>query len=241
MSQDLGPEQAPEAPDMGTVVLMLGLYLIILAFFILLNAISEVSQEKTELVQDSLAEGFSFTDPVGEGIQQDPIEQTAQPIYDDFTEDVQGILRAHFVQEEYTLQQESDYMKVIFEVERFFHPGANKLKANLASFFDDMAVSMAKDRPGTFMIAQVMIRATPTDNTQYVPYDPVELAGRRAALFLRALLERGAPNTYTSATAELNNISELVMKFRVVEDDQAKELQDAEQKYQETHPQRGVQ
>ena len=47
MAEDDAPE-AVEADEMGTIILMLGLYLIVLAFFILLNAISESSDEKNQ-------------------------------------------------------------------------------------------------------------------------------------------------------------------------------------------------
>ena len=79
MSDEEVIESGGGGDDIGTIVLMLGLYLIVLAFFILLNAISESSKEKRDLVVESVKEGFDFRED-GEGVGSADADITFAPL-----------------------------------------------------------------------------------------------------------------------------------------------------------------
>ena len=60
---DAIPQEASGAQSDGSVTLFLGLYLLVLTFFILLVTISSLEKVKTELVMNSLTSAFSAIEP----------------------------------------------------------------------------------------------------------------------------------------------------------------------------------
>ena len=202
------PEESGE--NMGTILLMLSLYLIVLAFFILLNAISESSQSKSDIVVESIMDGFSFR-TTGESMYDDPVKDVDKPSYDHIAMDLKGIIEAYLSLQDYKFKHESTRMHVYIMANRLFEEGTMLLKPNMVGFMEDLSKLLKAQHYGLHIVSEIRVRS----NTDGV-YPAVEMAGRRAALLVRALEDRGVDKHLLSAVALLDNRDEVELYFEIV-------------------------
>lgn len=215
MSDD-GPPAADEGgDDIGVVVLMLGLYLIVLAFFILLNAISEDSPDRQELVVESVREGFDFREE-GPGRGSDPTDITAPPAYEAVIQSLDGVLQSHLQVDQYDVTGDSEKVQMRLDIDRFFYPGEVRIIPDMILFFEDLAKTVQDRRAGTSMRLQVMVSGDESTLNADTPYDDFSLAGRRSTLFTRALIAEGVDQKQISAGAFKAEPS-LIMTFHIFE------------------------
>lgn len=219
----MAEEELPEAeaPDeMGTVILMLGLYLIVLAFFILLNAMSETSEEKTEKVSESINEGFGFqlTGPLN---MRDDVSVTVNPVFDIISREIQSVMESFISDNHFKFNTNANQMVLSIDTKQIFSPGSIRIRPAMAYFFEDVARIVSTQRPGSRLLTEVVIKNNDTDiGSAKIPVR--ELAGRRAALFVRALLERGVNPKYISGGVEVSNESVIEVFFEIVVTDHVK-------------------
>ena len=202
-----------EAQTAGTVVLMLGLYLIILAFFILLNAISKVSQENFEKASESIMSGFGFRS-VDQMQKQVDEEVSINRVYEQVASEIRGTLESYLALQDYTLTADREHMIVRMKPEVFFDDGSAKINPVQVEFFQDFARVLAKSRPGVRIRTDVSVHAVANKKLPQGISD-IELAGMRAAIFLRALIERGLPSSLASANADEDQKPEIIVQMSV--------------------------
>ena len=91
----------------------------------------------------------------------------------------------------------------------------------MAYFFEDVARIVSTKRPGSRLISEIVVKNNQDDlgNSQ-IPLR--ELAGRRASLFVRALIERGVDVRYISGSTEISKNSEVQLYFNIVVTDYQK-------------------
>jgi hypothetical protein len=213
-----------EDDGMGTVVLMLGLYLIVLAFFILLNAISESSEVKTQKVSESLAEGFGFqlTGPVN---MRDDVDIAVNPVFEIVSKEIEDVLESYLSVNNYKFVNNANKMVLTIDTKRIFSPGSIRIRPAMASFFEDISRVVTTKRPDSRLYAEVILEQNRTDiGTSRLNLS--ELAGRRASLFVRALIERNVDPSRISAGAlySESGASQVRIFFDVVIDDVAPDM-----------------
>ncbi len=191
-------QEKHEAPDMGTIVLMLGLYLIVLAFFILLNAMAEVSEDKVEAVSESVAQGFGFERKARETNKAED-ETSFDPVYTSIATEMLGIMESYLAIDDYTLERDGQKIRITIQPERFFAPGSVQINPDMAGFFRDMAHALSRDRPGLIMQSETTVFGHEDDGASGEAL--AQQTGHRATLFTRALIERGVPPSHTAAGA----------------------------------------
>lgn len=215
--------EAEEDDGMGVVILMLGLYLIVLAFFILLNAMSETSEEKVKKASESVAEGFGFqlSGPVN---MRDDVDVTINPVFDIVSREIQSVLESYITDNSFKFTSNANQMVFSIDTKRIFAPGSIRIRPAMAYFFEDVARIVSTERPGSRLISEIVVKNNETDlgNSQ-IPLR--ELAGRRATLFLRALVERGVDTHYISAGTEMNGESNVEVFFEILVTDHMKAAQ----------------
>lgn len=179
-----------------TIVLMLGLYLILLAFFILMNVISEDSSAKRDIVVDSVRKGFDFRDP-GNNMGSDAAKITAIPKYETTLAELEAVFMSYLEGYDYKIEKNDKRMVVSMDPQRFFEPNAAQLYPEMILFFEDLAAHLASEQEGIAIVSQVLVRhiqaRTDAGNMQ--------MAGDRAIMFTRALVEEGVPPTAVHAAA----------------------------------------
>ena len=215
--------EAPESDEMGVIILMLGLYLIVLAFFILLNAMSENSEEKVKKASESIAEGFGFqlSGPVN---MRDDVDVTISPVFDIVSREIQSILESYIADNNFKFTTNANQMVFKIDTKRIFAPGSIRIRPAMAYFFEDIARVVSTERPGSHLVSEIVVKNNESDigNSQ-IPLR--ELAGRRATLFLRALEERGVDPKYMTAGAQINGDSMVEVFFEIHVTDHVKASQ----------------
>ena len=204
--------------DKGTITLMLGLYLIVLAFFILLNAVSEIQVEKFKQASESISSGFGFqplaTDKTDEG-EEISIDQ----VYAALAADLRNVLEGYLPMSDYHFEVNRDQMIVRLQPKTFFPHGSWRLETSQAPFFDHMAKLIRQGRPGTELHVDVRVNAAPTEaSPDKLP--PLELAAMRASLFTRGLLERKVSPQWVTAGAMEAKKPEIDLYFYTVVTDE---------------------
>lgn len=220
--EDLKPA---EIDEMGTIILMLGLYLIVLAFFILLNAISESSEEKVKKVSESVGSGFGFQ-LEGEMSMRDDVEVTVDPVFEMVSNDIQGILESYVAMDDYRLTSNAEQMILRLKSSRVFMPSQVRIRPAMAELFTDLADVIASGRPGVRMEADVIVYGLEKE-AKGLTMSAHELAGRRSSLFVRALIERGVDESSLSAAAVVAATPEVKVFFRMVVVDEQAALKEA--------------
>lgn len=210
--EDDAPAKDDGGEDIGVIVLMLGLYLIVLAFFILLNAISEDSPEKRDLVVESVMEGFSFKNEgglVGDGLD----EVAAIPLYRVTENAIEGVIETYLSFDEYEVSKSGERLFVTMELERFFRQNEIKLIPEMILFFEDLGAILSAPKKGLKIIGEILVKG---DHSDVAPnFTGLSTAGERATLFTRALTEQGVIPAHMSAAA-LTGRPQIVMIFDVI-------------------------
>lgn len=206
--------EAPEGDEMGTIILMLGLYLIVLAFFILLNAMAEPSEEKIQQAAESVADGFGFQMD-GPVKMRDDVAVTINPVFEMISRDIQSVMESYISDNNFRFSTNADQMVLSIDTKRIFAPGSIRIRPSMAYFFEDVARIVASKRPGSRLVTEVVVKNDNTDlGNSKIPLN--ELAGRRAALFIRALAERGVNTKYVSASAQFTGESTVDIFFKII-------------------------
>lgn len=224
--------------DMGAVVLMLSLYLIMLAFFILLNAISETSQSRFEKALEGLGKQFSFRT---EGFKtlDDDTESFAQPVYDQIGLGVRGVVEEVVSLEKSRFSYQGDKLRFILPPSKFFVGSELFIQPEKAAFFSDIVKVLTQHDDVLEIHTRVEVSATP-EEAQGSGYPTDELAGRRAALLVRALVDRGIPakHIHAAAGSEQEEEGEITLFFDMVVKDQSRFTQKTQELLNEMGTQR---
>lgn len=124
----------------STVVLMIGLYLIILAFFILLNAISESSESNYDKASNSLKTAFGFTSGELEENKEE-VNITVEEFYNGISRKVEGVLSSYFSANEYEISLREGVMIIKIPTKNFFDGREVTVNPMIYSFiFDTMKI-----------------------------------------------------------------------------------------------------
>lgn len=216
---------AEDSDDIGGIILMLGLYLIVLAFFILLNAISESSEEKVKKASESVAEGFGFQLD-GPMQMRDDVAVTINPVFEMIAKDIQGIIESYVSIKDYRLSSSADQMVLRLKSPKIFMPRQVRIRPSMAELFTDLSDVVANARPGLRMEADILVYGLEKE-AERIPMSAHELAGRRSSLFVRALIERGVDEKALSAAALVANNPEVKVFFRMIVVDEKEALKEA--------------
>lgn len=225
MADEEDVEVEDEPADMGVVVLMLGLYLIVLAFFILLNAISVFSEEKVEQASKSVSEGFGFSMD-GKNRMRDDVQSAMSPVFKLVSQEIQSVMESYISVKDFRYTQTQGDMQMTIATDAFFREGQIKIRPSQAGFFSDIAKLLEKPRAGIAMVLDVIIVGT-DDDVKGADISPFELAGRRSTLFSRALVNKGMDAMKITAKAKRGEMSEVILQFHTTINDPTKALKEA--------------
>lgn len=213
--------------DNSTVMLMLGLFLILLAFFILLNAISVLVDERVEQASEGVMSGFGFNPAADK--TPDMAKVTIEQIHDKMAERIKKTFETYIPMKDFNLSRGAPEITIIqLSPYQFFRPGKWRLKSSQAAFFRSMSEVLAESNPGYHL--EMDIRMPEMDETQKVEGDetqqditPLVLGGYRATQFARALVERGAQAQHltTGVTEELEHQIRIIFENKVTDKEAA--------------------
>jgi flagellar motor protein MotB len=205
-----------EADDMGTVILMLGLYLIVLAFFILLNTMAIESPTRSAKAAASIADGFGFRN-TGTVRLDDSTDITMNTVFETVAEEIKDIMETYISVRDFRFKQNNEEMVLRVDTEAIFSPGQISIRPEMAPLFYDLAHTISNPKPGTTLTGSVMMH-TASGESSGSALSVAELSIRRATLFTRAIIERGVEGRLLSAGTVRGDKPEVVITFKVLVD-----------------------
>jgi flagellar motor protein MotB len=192
----------------ATVVQFLSLYLIILAFFILLVSISTVSQEKSDAVLDSITKK-----------ELKKKKPKAGKVFQDKT----AVLFADALGVEKTeILQVGKIMRIVMAADALFEVNTAIIKTEQRPLIDRLIAALSNRPKGTQFDMEFVIGSAYSSGSR-LPVKP-NLAMSRAGAFAREILSRGAPpDAISIGMAPVEN-GQIVMWFYVRSPDDAKKF-----------------
>ncbi|MFQ5957911.1 MAG: hypothetical protein ACE5LF_00935 [Alphaproteobacteria bacterium] len=201
----------PRAGGDSTTPIFLALYLIILAFFVLLNAISQRQEARSKAVLGSLGTTFSQSALIATGPLDFASGSGVFTAVGDFEETMRALFQAAFPFVKVTPYQPFGQLQVEFPVESIFSPDGTGPLAEQAPFFDRLAAALNREIPDQYFEVQLLIALSPEQARNATRERATAVT--RAGAFARALDERGVPADHVSVGIEEGDPAMLRLLF----------------------------
>ncbi len=188
---DFNSVHAARVGGASTVTLFLGLFLLVLAFFIILVSISTVEETKSREVMDSLTSTFAdlaapVTDPTDFASKQGEVLSP-----DAFQQRITGVFSTAIAVDHVEVVQPGRIMRVNFQAHELFVPEKSDIRSNRTELVDRIMGSLSANPPG-YRFEMAFLIGSPSSNGDMLPVtQTLELS--RAGSFARKAIERGAP------------------------------------------------
>lgn len=210
---DFAPESTPQRDP--SLTLFLGLYLLILAFFILLNAISTIEEIKAEAVMDSLTSTFSsllppesdlrpFNAETGDVLQARAFLETSARLF----ETLIPATKVEVVQPGQQMQAIFPANSLYFENKAELRPGKDRDELL------DGVIAVLSSRPDNLRFEMDILMGATYVNGRELPIAPT-LEIRRLGALARAFISRGAPPDSVSVGLHPGESDEVRVLFSV--------------------------
>ena len=189
-------EAFPRRPSLQdpSVALFLGLYLILLVFFILLSSISTADESRRSEAVGSVSTTFQAGGrdrPTGSSLV---VEIGAGKVDDRMRGDVESTFRDALPSIEYALEVEAGAVRIVLAVDFLFLPGADNFQPDRSKFFVDLTALLESKRVGLVTEIEIVLRSGP--NLPPLESEARQLLVQRAGTVARVLAARGvAANT----------------------------------------------
>lgn len=202
------------------VPLFLSLFLLVLAFFILLVTISQPEKVKSSAVMDSLTSTFKTvlppnTDPTNFNAKDGDVlagEQFQGEITDLFTTQIQ-VAKVEIV-------QPGRLMRVTLPVRAVFAEGKTDIMPSIVPMLDRIVASLSARPPGLRYDMEFVSGAKYTAGTDLPVRPTLEMS--RAGAFARAMLSRGAPPDSIAVGLRPGDPARLTIWFFVRSEDETR-------------------
>jgi len=175
----------------SSVALFLALYLLVLAFFILLVSISTIEEVKSRAAMDSLSS--SFTTILPPSLQLTAISNSQGEVLagQQFQEQVTNIFATTIQVTKVDVIQPGRLMRVQLDSDILFEIGKAEIRESHNPLLDRIVASLSGRPPG-FRYDMEFVLGSPFQSGKIMAIDQT-LEMSRAGAFVRAMLGRGAP------------------------------------------------
>ena len=200
----------------STVMVSLSLYLIILAFFILMNSISHPEGQRAKGVLDSISSTFksfpeSFTGSLDPSVGGAGFGDAAG-----FEDSIRGLFESAFPLVRITPSVLYNQIEVALPVDSLFAPGRAKIHGGKEPILDRLAEILSRRAPGLRFELEVLLSPPPLGSDS--PRSDSALHVGRAGAVARELIARGVPPAHISAGIEQRDPERLLFMIRSVDE-----------------------
>ncbi|MDH5189304.1 MAG: hypothetical protein OEW37_10160 [Rhodospirillaceae bacterium] len=219
----------PEKPGDQTVALFLGLYLVVLAFFILLVSISTLEEAKSAKVMDSLSSAFTTIVPPSADLQSFRSKDGDVLAAQEFQEQVTGIFATAMAIEKVEVVQPGKIMRVVLKSNSLFTTGEATIRPSMYPMLDRTVASLSNRPAGMRFDLEFLIGVPTIGGGKSMPIvETLEMT--RAGNFAKAMFERGIPPDSVSVGMRPSRADEAVLWFytRDIESTKLKFKEDTE-------------
>ncbi|MGB0748408.1 MAG: hypothetical protein ACPGO3_06650 [Magnetospiraceae bacterium] len=202
-----------ESRSSANISLFLGLYLLILAFFILLVSISSFEEIKSRAVIESVNTTFANLLPTSQRLQTVTGESGDILAGRGFHRDMEGLFASAIQIEESQVLHPGRHMVMRTRASAFFPEGSTVPRDTLTPLLDRVVAALSRRPRGLMFQLELVIRA-PTDAAGALPLGK-SLETDRAGAFARELLARGAPRDAIAVAVRPGQAGEIDLHFLV--------------------------
>jgi flagellar motor protein MotB len=206
---------APPQQDsrQGVVTIFLSLFLLILAFFILLVSISTVEDTKSKAVMQSLTSTFTTFRRSGDAPTDFTSKQGDVLGGQAFQEKITGIFATALQVAKVEVVQPGRLMSVRMSARAVFLENSERLNPNVFAFLDRIAAALGGRPPGVRFDMEFIVGTKVSDDGAFSVTQSLEMA--RAAGFAREILTRGAPPDSLSVGLAPGGSGQVTIRFYV--------------------------
>lgn len=206
------PLEWPEPSD-NTVSLFLSLYLLLLAFFIVLNTISETRDARVAKAVYSVKETFQDYSPPSQEILESAANPDSMIASEVYLEDVRNVFSAHLKNAKFQKKTDGTLLRTIVPAEELFESGSARLTPATGTLMDAIANGLGTSRVGTRREIEMLIgsgeKLPDVDDLGRV------LEIRRSSAFSRALRARGVAGNSISSGVRAGDPNTVEITFYV--------------------------
>ena len=180
----------------GNIVLLLSLMLILLAFFILLNSLSEFETGRSRAVIESVNRAFNGKIESGDRTPAPSPSLGALPEVEAKLREVAGLFEAIVPSTRVKRIRRAKAVRVELPAAALFRPAGVRLRPGSEVLIQRLARLLARDPPGgpSYGLEVLLgVGAAPAGGARPVTPDPNSLEVRRAALLAQRLVDEGLP------------------------------------------------
>lgn len=203
----------------NTIALFLGLYLVVLAFFIMLVTISTIEETKSSTVMNSL--NSTFTAVVTPSAVLDPFQSKDGDIVagQEYQEHVTKIFSTSLAVAKVEVVQPGRLMRVTFEPAQLFFDDEARIRETSHALLDQIVATVSSRRAGLRNDLE-MVMDTPNEPGKPTMSTKQELPMARVGAFAREMSSRGLPPDSLAVGLKPGQGNQVVMWFytRDVED-----------------------
>ena len=182
------PEEGP-----NTVALFLGLYLVILAFFILLVTISTIEENRSKKVMDSLSSTFtSIVPPSANLITLNRSAEEGVLAGQEFQQQITGIFATELGISKVDTLQPGRQMRLMLKSDSLFFQGEARIRSAMYPLLDRTVAALSNRPAGQRFDMEFVIGTAPSDDGKTLPTTET-LAIKRAGAFANEMNSRGIP------------------------------------------------
>ena len=188
-SEDI-PIRTPLGSGAATIIQFLSLYLLVLAFFIVLVSISTFEKIKSTAVMDSLTSTFASVLPPSTSLTAFTSKEGQVLDNADFQQEINGLFATAIGVTRVEVVQPGRVMRVVMTADSMFMPGDARIRDAQYEMLDRLVASMSSRPAGLVYDMEIVVGNSLTDESGMSAEQGLEMA--RAGALARELLARRA-------------------------------------------------
>jgi len=210
---DMDAQIQPQAKGgENTVALFLGLYLVVLAFFILLVTMSTLEESKSKKVMDSLSSTFTSIMPPSADLQTFKSKDGDVLAGQEFQQQVTGIFATALGIDKVKTVQPGRQMRLQLEADSLFFDNEARIRPAMYPLLDRTVAALSNRPSGLRFDLEFIIGTATAKDGKTMPVEQT-LEVLRAGAFARAMNERGIPPDSLSVGMRPGHVGEIVIWF----------------------------
>lgn len=211
--EDMEAQIAPQEEGGGsTIALFLGLYLVVLAFFILLVSISTLEVAKSKKVLQSLSSTFTSIVPPSASLQALKAQDGDVLAGREFQQQITGIYATELGIDRVETVQPGRQMRLLLSSDSLFFQGEARIRPAMYPLLDRTVAALSNRPPGLRFDMEFVIGTPTLADGKTMPIAQT-LEVERAGAFARAMFERGMPPDSVSVGMRPGHVGEVVIWF----------------------------
>ena len=208
---DVPIETSEDGAD-HTIALFLGLYLVVLAFFILLVTISTLEETKSKRVMDSLSSTFTSIVPPSADLRTFKAKDGDVLAGQEFQQQITGIFATELGIDQIETVQPGRQMRMILAADSLFFKDEARIRPAMYPMLDRTVAALSNRPAGLRFDMEFVIGAPTAADGKTMPTEET-LEVQRAGAFARAMNERGIPPDSISVGMRPGHVDQIVIWF----------------------------